>query len=78
MGSSRANLLLRFLIVVLEAYDSIVKLLYTTWYRLRAKTRGEAKAGGSNPPPPTVIGIILAEPNTAGISLHRAASVAAW
>ncbi|WIA40004.1 hypothetical protein OEZ86_013430 [Tetradesmus obliquus] len=77
MGTKNANLLLRLLIVVLEAFDSIFKLLYTTWYRLAAKARA-AQAGGSNPPPPTVIGIILAEPNTADISLHRAASVAAW
>jgi hypothetical protein len=77
MGSNPRNVLLRLLILVLEVFDSIVKLLYTSWFRLTRKAR-PAKAGGSNPPPPAVIGIILAEPNTAAISLHRAASVAAW
>ncbi|KAF6260012.1 hypothetical protein COO60DRAFT_939387 [Scenedesmus sp. NREL 46B-D3] len=77
MGSKPANLLLRLLIVILESLDSIFMLLYTTWYRVTAKAR-PARAGGSNPPPPTVIGVILAEPDTTGISLHKAASVAAW
>jgi hypothetical protein len=77
MVSKGSNLLLRLILVMLETYDGVIKLLYTTWFRLTAKARA-AKAGGSNPPPPTVIGVILAEPNTAGISLHKAASVAAW
>jgi hypothetical protein len=78
MGSrSSNNYLLRLLILLLEAFDSIFKLLYTSWFQLTRRAR-PAKAGGSNPPPPAVIGVILAEPNTAAISLHRAASVAAW
>jgi hypothetical protein len=78
MGSrSSNNYLLRLLILLLEAFDSIFKLLYTSWFQLTRRAR-PARAGGSNPPPPAVIGVILAEPNTAAISLHRAASVAAW
>lgn len=74
---SNSNKLTKLLILALEAVDALAWWLFTTWCRL-IRRADPATAGGSNPPPPAVIGIIIAEPNTEQISLQRVANIAAW
>lgn len=77
-------MLLEALLAVLELFDSVVRALISAAGRIataggagEGEEQRRAKAG-SRPPPPRVIGIILAEPNVSDVSIRTVSRLTSW
>lgn len=71
------TILLHTIVWVLFWIDRLCKKAFYAWSAFRHGAR-KAKPGGSNPPVPKVLGIVIAEDNVADISLRTVANIAAW
>lgn len=75
-----STLLLEAILFVLEVVDAIYNRLITIWFRIAAPagSRATARKAGSRPPPPKVVGIILAEPDVSDVSIRTVTRLTSW
>jgi hypothetical protein len=80
MSRTASTLLLQGILYVLELADVIFRGLLSAFSCIAAPAGGKGAAGkaGSKPPPPSVVAIILAEPDAADISIRTVSRLASW
>jgi hypothetical protein len=80
MASSTATCILQAILFVLEVIDAAYKSLFSLWALIAAPAgrKGAASKIGSRPPPPKVVGIIIAEPDVSDVSIRTVSRLTTW